>query len=177
MTTSVKKGIVDPWRVVAPLVAPKQAPRVATQTKPKINLENIDWDSDLRTPGSHIFRSAGAGIQVTSKQIDTGADALRDLVQCLFQILELFEGPDLLEEAGIGLELHDREWLVPAAGVAASKLETPAAYTPRTVLYFIQQPYDHGMTRLVRLLNRVRKRPGNDGEYIVKRWGVETILR
>jgi len=172
-----KKGIVDPWRIVAPLTPPEKPPRQATQTKAKIDLANIDWDADLRTPGSHIFRAEGACIQVTNKQIDTAADALRDLVQCLFQILELFDGPDLLEEAGIGVSRQGREWLVPAAGVPATRLATPDNYVPRTELYFIRQSYDHGMVKLVRLLNQVRKRTANGGEYIVKRWGVAPILR
>ena len=177
MTDPVKKGIVDPWRIVTPLVEPKKAPRVATQTKAKIDLANIDWDADLRVPGMYIFRATGCCIKVTNKQIFTGCDALRDLVQCLFQILELIDGPDLLEEANIGLVLHDREWLVPQAEVRASLLSTPVDYAPKSMLYFRMQSQDHGMLRLVRLLNRVIRRPGTAGEYIVKRWGVEPILR
>lgn len=169
------RGIVDPWRVTEPFKTPKKVN--ITAAPKKINLSEFDWDADLKVPAVFWFRSKHGTIEVRNKQIDSGNDALRDLVNCLFEITEEIDGPELLESARIGIKLGDRQWQEPAAAVAYSLLKTTPDYTPSTVLWFIQQTYDDGMAQLIHLLNKVHKRIGNKGKNILKRWGVMLIIR
>lgn len=166
-----KKGIVDPWRIDEPFHKPAPPPSMGMERK-KINLSDIDWDADLRVAESYIFQSRHGSIKVQNKTITSGNDALRDLVCCLFQVLETMDGPDLLENAKIGIKLHTREWQEPVADLPVARMRSTEAYTPEATIWFLQQTFDEGMLRLIRLLNSVRKRSGKAGVEILNKWGV-----
>ena len=166
-----KKGIIDPWRIDEPFHKPAPSMTPTPEHK-KINLSDIDWDADLRVAEAFIFQSRHGSIKVQNKAIASGNDALRDLVRCLFQILETMEGPDLLENAKIGMKLHTREWQEPVSDLPVSRMRSTEAYIPEATIWFLQQTYDEGMLRLIRLLNNIRKRPGKNGVEILNKWGV-----
>lgn len=172
--TTPRKGIVDPWRVVEPLEKPKKP---LVEERRRINLAEFDFEADLRHVESCVFRSRHGAIDVRSKQVRSNNDGLRDLVRCLFQILEEDDGPDLFDNIGVGFALEDREWAAPAAEVQAVWLHTSAGYKPSAQLWFLRQPYDSGMHRLIKLLVTVQRRPGAAGSDILKRWGVLPMLR
>ena len=168
-------GIVDPWRVVehAPVAKPK-----ASSAKRKIDLGEIDFERDLRVPRRCTFESQrGGSILVQSREIEDQNDALRQLVGCLFQILERSDGPDLFERIGVGFLLGEREWLLPRKNYPAAVIETASGSKPRAALYFLGQSCDDGMLRLIKLLCSVNARSGKHGRDILQRWGVVPLLR
>lgn len=172
------KGIIDPWRVSDTPAAPA-APTGNWEERRRQNLDEIDWERAIRVAGIFRFRSKHGTIEVKSRALDfqTGNDALRDLVRCLFEILEQDDGPQLFEDAGIGFRLHRREWLEPAADVKVARLATVEGYVPRSEIWFHKQPFDHGMLRLVRILVTVGRRPGPEGEAILAKWGVTPMTK
>lgn len=174
MSRPPKRGIVDPWRVDEPFKKAKPAPM---PTRRRINLDEIDFDADMKVDEVCFIRSPRGTIEVKSKRVASGNDALRDLVQCLFQILEEDDGPDLFEAINVGFKLHDREWLEPASDVPATSISTADGYIPETRIWFLRQPYADGMLRLIQLLNAVQRRPGAAGEDILKRWGITPMMR
>jgi hypothetical protein len=167
------RGIVDPWRVVDDV----PGPRHAAGRRRKIDLSEIDFDRDLRAPQHCTFDSRAGSILVRSRDIANMNDALRELVSCLFQLLERSDGPDLFEPIGVGFLLGEREWLLPRRNCPAAMIETGSGSSPRAALYFLQQSYDDGMLRLIRLLCAVNGRTGPNGRDILKRWGVVPLLR
>jgi hypothetical protein len=173
--TPPKKGIVDPWRVVDPIKPPPKP--AATFTKKKINLNEIDFDADLRLPETMTLSSKHGTVMIKNTRISTANDGLRDLVQCLFQILELYDGPELFDRAAVGFKLADRVWLEPPPGVRAAAVSTAPGYMPETALWFHKTSYDSGMLQLIRLLNNVNRRTAKEGSDILKRWGVIPMVR
>jgi hypothetical protein len=167
-------GIVDPWRVIDDAAAHKPtAPR-----KRKIDLDEIDFGRDLRAPRCCTFDSQrGGSILIRGRDIDDQSDALRQLVGCLFQILERSDGPDLFERIGVGFVLGEREWLLPRRNCPASLIETASGNSPRAALYFLQQSCDEGLLRLIKLLSSISARSGKHGRDILQRWGVVPLLR
>lgn len=174
MSKAPRKGICDPWRVVEPFEPPKP---VALPERRRVNLDDIDFDADLRMPETCLFRSRHGSIRVKNKQVASSNDGLRDLVRCLFQILEQEDGPGLFEDINVGFSLLDRKWLEPAAEVTASRLRTTEDYRPAATIWFRQQSFDRGMLGLIKLLNRVQQRPGMGGESILQRWGITPLSR
>lgn len=174
MSRPPKKGIVDPWRVAEPFERTKP---VATPQRRRINLNEIDFDADLKVAEVCYIRSPRGTIEVKNKRLTSGNDALRDLVQCLFQILEEEDGPDLFENIDVGFKLHDRVWLEPAIDVPAASIATSASYAPEARIWFLRQPFSDGMLRLIQLLNAVQRRPGAGGENILKKWGITPMMR
>lgn len=171
MSEHGKKGIVDPWRVVEPLERPVRPP--APKQK-KISLNEIDWDADIRDTRSYVFRSRQASVSIFSKVIQTPSDALYELVNCLFSVLEMKDGPDLVEAAEIGFSIDDREWNLSNAS-QATQHSTPEGYPFRVRLRFLNQDHDAGMLRLVRLLNAVAQRP--EGASLLKQQGITPMTR
>lgn len=169
-----KKGIVDPWRVAEPFEKPKPAP---LPTARRINISEVDFDADLKVAEVCYIRSPRGTIEVKNKRLTSGNDALRDLVQCLFQILEEEDGPDLFEEINVGFKLHGRAWLEPAVDVPAASIATSSDYVPEARIWFLRQPFGDGMLRLIKLLNAVQRRPGAGGEDILKKWGITPMMR
>lgn len=167
-----KRGIIDPWRIVEPIKPepPKPAPQG------RIDLDQIDFDKDLKARQSWVLRSKHGSIEVASKEIVTASDGLRHLVGCLFNILEQIDGPDLFEQAGIGFTLDAREWNMPAKGVPVARHATSEG-TPVATLFFLNQPNDSGMLRLIRVLLTIQRRPGFEGVDILHRWGVQPMTR
>jgi hypothetical protein len=170
------RGIVDPWRVVEPLHAPGS--EAANSAAPRrVNLDQIDFDRDLRVPQSCTFRSRAGSIRVHGRSIASGSDGLRELVSCLFQILDAKTGTDWFESADLGFSLSARQWRLPPSDCPAAALRTADGYEPQTALYFRRQTYDDGMLRLIKLLQHVNRRPGDEGQQILKRWGVVPLSR
>jgi hypothetical protein len=174
MSERPKKGIVDPWRITEPLDVTRGAATQAHDTR--INLDQIDFDRDLRRPRSYTFRARGGSICVHSPEIGTDNDALCLLVRCLFELLALKHGPLRFEEVPAGFSQENRRWCVPAPDCPSARLVTGAAYTPATELYFLRQTADEGLLRLGKLLCAFNRRGGQESE-ILKRWGVVPILR
>lgn len=169
-----KTGIVDPWRIVEPLKAPKPA---TPEPNRKIDLNEIDFDADLRSAQTCIFKSDYGSVIVTARDLETQSHGLRHLVRCLFEILGWPDGQRLLEAASIGLEYGPRIWLKPSDGERASLLQTTEDFTPRSTIWFIRQTYDDGMRALIKLLNDTRKRVSPTENTILKRWGITPTIR
>jgi len=163
---SDKKGIVDPWRVVEPLRAP---PKKAPPPPGRIAPADLDRDRDLRDSYTHNFRCAHGNIEVTSRDIETDSDALRELVGCLFALLETRTGPGLFD-ASIGFSLGGRVWNrqpgKPSTGLSADE----------AAVYFCELTFDQGMLVLIRNLSQV-KRQLETGPRILARWGVKPHLK
>lgn len=175
MTTDVKKrGIVDPWKVVAPLTPPPSKP---APTEAKKNLSEIDFDADIRPPRMCVFRGKHSSVEVKNNNVSADNDALRDLLKCLFEVLELEDGPDLFDEQHIGLRLAERSFEPPAQDTQTATLSTGPGYTPAGAVFFRNQDLDQGLLRLVRILRTVQKRPGIEGERILKHYGITPMLR
>lgn len=170
----MKRGIVDPWKINEPLQVPK--PKVAPAAGKK-NLAEIDFDADIQPARSCVFRSAHASIEVANNKVTNENDALRDLVRCLFSVLELVDGPGLFDEHNIGFRLSDRQFDPPTTLAGSAYLMTKADYTPHAAIYFRNQSFDQGVLRLVRILRAVQKRPGIEGETLLKRMGITPMLR
>ncbi len=135
------RGIVDPWRVAEPIRSEEQT-AAASSSNAKIDLDQLDFDRDLRVPRSYTFRARAGGIAVCSKEIATDNDALRQLVRCLFDLVDAKDGAHRLEEIRVGFSQEDRRWLVPASNCPAAMLQTSEGYVPATALYFVGQSYE-----------------------------------
>lgn len=173
-TETKKRGIVDPWKITAPLTQPPPPPR--REKGDKVNLETFDRDADIRSKRTCVFRGKHASIEVNNRNISSENEALLDLVRCLFEVLELEDGPNLFDEQRIGLRLGERIYEMPLPDRAASNLATGAGQLSATI-WFHGQDIDQGLLRLVRLLRVVQRRPGIEGETLLKRWGVTPMLR
>jgi hypothetical protein len=175
MTTPSNKSVEDPWRVVDPIYKTKPEP---TPWRPNtIDVTEIDFDRDLRVPQSCVFGSRFGSIQVRSRDINNSNDALRNLMCCLFEILEQPDGPALFEHIQVGFSLAGRNWLIPEDGCPSALLKTKDGYDPPAALYFRRQNYDRGMLRLIKLLISIMGRPGPKGQMILRRWGVVPMSR
>lgn len=170
-----RKGIVDPWRIVEPLRKPVVPPTPLLPGQ-KVNLDQIDFDADLRVPQKCAIRSRSGSILVHSKQIETGNDALRDLVRCLFQLVDKKEPAAEMTRLGIAFAYGTRQWRISSMAPSA-RLATSDGYEPATCLHFLQQTYDDGMLHLIKFLNASSRRPGPAGADILKRWGVVPMMR
>jgi len=166
MTT--KRGIVDPWKVVAPLTTPP--PPKAPAKGEKVDLQNVDMDADIRVSQHCVFRGKHASIEVANKNIRTEIDGLCDLVRCLFDVLDLDDGAALFDAQSIGLRLGTRTHASPGTDTQTATLSADIA-----TIYFLNQTLDQGLFRLVRILRAVQRR--TEGETILKRWGVTPMLR
>lgn len=176
MTTGTKKrGIVDPWRVTTPLVQPPPPPPRAKHEK--IDISQVDRDEDLRAKRSCVIRGKHASIEVNNRNVTSEHDALRDLVQCLFEVLELEDGPNLFDEQRIGLRFGERVYELPPPGTTNHSVLATGAGGASATIWFHEQDLDQGLLRLVRLLRTVQRRPGIEGETLLKRWGVTPMLR
>jgi hypothetical protein len=159
------KGIVDPWRVVEPLTRTPEPPR---DPKKKINPSEIDFDADLRVWERCLFSSKHGSIAVVGPDVTSSDAGLRALTRCLHEISTLKDGKALLAEARVGISFGEGE-------VHHTRLQTQTE--PHATLYFVNQTFEEGMLRLVRLLNAVQRRPGAAGTDILRRWGVTPMMR
>lgn len=140
-----KPGIVDPWRKVESLrPAPPRPPRPEHE---KIDIQDIDKDADLRVPGRHVIRSKHACFDVTSHRVNTPADALNVLADCLIDLSAVPTVAEMLAAAGVGVRHMNRMWNVPDATEPAARLAGGEA-----VIWFIQKPFAEGMLVLARIL-------------------------
>lgn len=135
MTSPKKPGIVDPWRVVDPIEAPKRPPPTG-----------LDLDADLRVPGRYVIRSEHCSFDVTSHKITEPADAVDVLVECLAELLKLRIMAAAFAAAGIGLRVGTWAWNAPE-GVRAASL-----HNEKSTVWFTGKPFAEGMLVLARLL-------------------------
>jgi hypothetical protein len=159
----MKKGIVDPWRVVAPLRPEKEE---VLPTKPKINPGEVDLDAELRVTQYYILRSAYGSIRIDSKDIATENDALKLLIACFLHLVSTPKHRTLFKEAGIGFETLKRQWNVPAIPLAVVKTEESS-------LYFAKHSHERGMLALIGILNQINR----EDRGLLKKYGVSTLLR
>lgn len=164
------RGIVDPWRLTGP---PKEVPK--PEGKARIDLADIDFNADLRVPNRYVFRSVQGSVEVHNLEIETANDALRDLVVCLLALSRSPEALSAFDKAGIGCSLDQDTCNAPADVLSCAGMYTVAGYAPAAAVYFLNQSYNDGMARLVRLLNSFRHNQA--GERILRRWGVTPMFR
>lgn len=142
-----KKGIVDPWRVVAPL---RPEPVAARPEKQKMNPEDIDMDADLRVTQFYVLRSKHGSIRVDSKVIATEDDALKLIVECFLALSATPRYAALFKEA-----------------------ELSSCVTDDTTLRFSKHAFDEGVRTLIGVLNSI----GRDNPALLKKYGISTLLR
>ncbi len=159
----MKKGIVDPWRVVTPLT-PEKKPAVKPNTK--IDPSEIDFDADMRVKERCVFKSPHGSVIITGVDITSTDAGLVALVNCLHEISLSKAGYALLGKECIHFSF-DHE---PHSG---GGLRTTGDGPPVT-LSFKGQTNTEGMLHLIRVLNTVRRQTGPD---ILERWGVTTMMR
>jgi len=163
----MKKGIVDPWRIVTPLVAEK---RETQKPLTKIDPSEIDFDADLRPNERCVLASPHGSIIITGKEITSTDAGLVALVRCLNQISGYEEGREILAKAGVRFTFdHEPQ---PWGGLRTTDEGT------KVTLYFENQTHTEGMLRLIRALNIISRRSGpTAGADILKRWGISTMMR
>jgi len=157
----MKKGIVDPWRIVAPLRPEPEV--VRPPEKQKVNPSDIDLDAELRITQYYILRSTKGSVRIDSKDITTESDAIKLLVHCFMHLVTTPKHATLFKDAGIGFSSHERRWNVPTEPASTLK-------TKESTLYFAKQTFDEGMLALVGVLNRI-------GRDVLQKYGVSTLLR
>lgn len=156
------RGIVDPWRKVEPLRAP---PRPQAVERERIDLDEIDRDADLADLGRYVIRSKHAGFDVTSTRVETPADALEVLADCICALFLNKAIGTALIEAGIGIRFRDRAWNVPSEETPASQLKGG-----NSTIWFIEMPLDQGMLTLAKILRTFSASP------TLRRFGVVVML-
>jgi hypothetical protein len=137
-----RRGIVDPWREVAPV-------RPSPAAKNRVDLEDIDLDADLAIPGQYTIRSKHVSFSVTSVKIDTPRDALVILAMCVAALWGVKVCREDLAQAGIGVRCGRVEWNPLLPETPASTLSVEDA-----VIWFRQVTLDQGMLNLGRILRR-----------------------
>lgn len=160
----MKKGIVDPWRVVAPLRPEPDVVRLPE--KQKVNPSDIDLDAELRITQYYVLRSPKGSVRIDSKDIATENDAVKLLTHCFLHLVCTPKYAAFFKEAGIGFSTPERRWNVPKG--PASTLTTE-----ESTLYFAKQAFDEGMLALVSVLNRINR----DNRGLLSKYGVSTLLR
>jgi hypothetical protein len=161
-----RRGIVDPWRVVEPLHKP--APPPAPAPNQRINLDQIDFDANIRPMQQCAIRCRSGSILMRSNRIANGNDALRDLAQCLTELSTLKDMRTDWSNACVAL--GDAEL---ASNARGAFITTQPGYTPATTIVFAAQTYDDGMLRLIKFLNlATRRHPA-----MLKSWGVVPMMR
>ena len=156
------RGIVDPWRKVEPLRAPPRTPAVERE---RIDLDDIDRDADLAVPGRYIIRSEHACFDVTSTRVETPADALEVLADCVCTLFMNKAIGTTLIDAGIGIRFRDRAWNVPSEETPASQLTGGKA-----VIWFVEMPLDQGMLVLAKILRTIAV------STTLRRYGIVVML-
>lgn len=156
------KGIVDPWRVVAPLHPVKEPVREPVK---KIDIADIDMDVDLKLMNFYVIRSKHASIRIDSRDMTNAAEALILLVKGLAKLVETPENAAALREAPVGFSTESRSWnpLKSASTLAGGGV----------ILMFGTKDYDQGIRALVTALNKINRRaPG-----VLAKYGISTLMR
>jgi hypothetical protein len=160
----MKKGIVDPWRVVVPLRSEPEV--IRPPEKQKINPSDIDLDAELRITQYYILRSPQGSVRIDSKDIASENDAVKLLVHCFLHLVATPKYAVFFKEAGIGFSTSERQWNAPTTPAAIVKTED-------STLYFAKHTYAEGMLALVSVLNRINRADRS----LLRKYGVSTLLR
>lgn len=153
------RGIVDPWRRVAPLRADSRA-----TTSERKDLKDIDLDADLAVPGRYTLRSEHASIEVLHVRIETPKDALDVIAECLCDAARLPASATLLRDLNIGVRSRMTTWNVPATD--ASRIEGSTS-----TIWFAGRTFDHGMLALARVLRSPALAP------MARKWGITPMTK
>lgn len=148
------RGIVDPWRRVAPL-----RPDARARASERKDLKDIDLDADLAVPGRYALRFEHASIEVSHVRVETPRDALDVIAECLCDAARLTASATLLRDLKIGVRSRMTTWNVPAT--AASSIEGKTS-----TLWFADQTLEHGVLALARVLRSPALSP------MVRKWGI-----
>lgn len=143
--TDKPKGIVDPWRRVEALQTPARKP--ALVERERIDVMDIDRDSDLAIPGRYVLRSEHVSFNIVSVRVETPKDALDVLANCIVDAWQHKHVGAAFVHADIGIRYRDRSFNVPSEGAQASTLKGGNA-----TVWFIDQTLDTGMLGLARAL-------------------------
>lgn len=160
--TKKAHGIVDPWRKVEPLRAP---PRVESTRHERIDIEDIDHDADLVIPGQYTIRSAHAGFSITARGVETPADALNVLADCVAALWLDKKIATAFADAGIGVRCKRIAYNVPSEETPASKLQGGVS-----ALWFVDQTLDIGMLAMARIFRTPAAAP------LIKKYGIVIML-
>lgn len=159
----------DPWRPDEPL-RPEPSPKIRGK---KMNLGD-DVDDDLREPGVHRFSCRGGSVKIEHVEVNSVSDALYRLVACLHDLWKdekmrpTFRGENVsatLDETTVGAS-----FLVDDSATIFTTFED---YTPYAQLRLVNQVYDDGMIRLLRLLKAGEHRHPKT----LATWGIVPMLR
>lgn len=140
MSNDRPKGIIDPWRRVAPLRPSRED---------RIDLEDLDHDADLAVPLQHVLRSRYASFNVVSTRLTSPASALDVLADCVGTCWKIPALRDALIAAGIGVRCTLGAWNVPSEETPSSTMKGESG-----MLWFAHVPLDEGMRRLARILRQ-----------------------
>lgn len=151
----------DPWRIVDPLVPPKESTRIDP------NDRDVDWD--FKPQQSCVVRFKACAIEVTSREIETERDALEALAKCILDLKKAqFRSEAVIVDtyAKYGQVM----WDVPARDIVCARLECEGV-----MVWFANETIDRGALRLVRALIRASRLPKL--APILKKYGVTPMLR
>lgn len=166
---SKNKGIVDPWRIVEPLIPEKQE----VEATKKVDIGTGDPEADLRAQGEHTFVGSNYSIRVRNAGVTTTSIALRHLIMCLFEL-----PPDQWKDTGIGVKIGKHERYVPKECQMVT-LETATSDTQDTnlhgTLYMAASNLAEGISSLATVLLKIKKT--TKGKTILAQYGVEPLLR
>lgn len=137
------KGIVNPWLVVDPARAPARRARA----EGRIDLDDIDRDSDLEIPGKYVIRTKHVAFAITSTRMETPGDALGILADLIIDAGALVTQA-VLEAAGIGARRGTRVFNAPSDGVPVSTMNVDT-----TTIWFARKDLDTGARALGRILD------------------------
>lgn len=155
-----KKGIVDPWKQVAPL---RPAPR--PETSERVDLEDIDLDADLEIPGRYVLRSKHASIDIVHVRVESPRTALDVLADCLADLRKVKPLGAAMIAAGVGVRCRTGSWNIPQEGTPASILQSSNA-----TVWFVGRDFDQGILALVKLLRE------SAASSTLRKWGIVPML-
>ncbi len=155
-----KKGIVDPWKQVAPL-----RPAARPNTSERVDLEDIDLDADLEIPGRYVLRSKHASIDIVHVRVESPRSAFDVLADCLAELRKVKPLGAAMISAGIGVRCRTGAWNIPPEGTPASTLHSSNA-----TVWFVGRDFDQGVLALVKLLRESAASP------TLRKWGIVPML-
>lgn len=153
------RGIVDPWRSVAPL-----RPGARPARGQRKDLEDIDLDADLAIPGRWTLRFEHASIEVSHVRVESPVDALDVVAECLREASRSAAPAALLRGLRIGVRVGSSAWNAPAA--ESSSLEGESS-----TIWFAGQGLEHGVLALARALRSPSLAP------IARKWGITPMTK
>jgi hypothetical protein len=152
----------DPWRIT-PADDKKRAAAPARDKSKKINIEENDFDADIRPKRTCPIRFKRCTFEVRSSEIQNQADALRILTECVTALRSVGLGP-ALDQEGIG------------AGPAASRPAGASSFADTNhAVWFKGRTLDDGTLALAKILFLASDHP--QAGAVLRKYGVRAMLR